>query len=207
MKYLTSTFAAAFALLAAQGTFAADAQNAASADPVAAAVPGQPSANYVISPLDVVHFRVIGEAETETEVRISNDGTISLPYVGPVKLSGMTLSQARVFLTEKYKDGYYVNPQIDLAIVTYKERRVNVQGQVNKQGFVVFPPEENMSLLGAIAMAGGWSSSRLAAKTVKLIRTLPDGSTKTFEIDTDKIKPDDWPLQDGDMIIVPERAW
>jgi len=201
MKYLT-LMCALSALAAAPCSFAANEQT-----PLPSASSGITSENYVISPLDVIRFRVLGEADTDTQVRISNDGTVSLPYIGLVKVSGMTLVQVREFLTLKYKDGYYVNPQVEFSIVSYKERRVNVQGMVNSQGFVVLPPEEKVSLMGAIAMAGGWSNSRLAAKTVKLIRTLPDGTTKTFEIDTTKINPDDWPIEDGDMIIVPERTW
>jgi len=164
------------------------------------------SENYVIVPLDVIQFKILGEAETQTEVRVANDGGISLPYIGNVKIAGMTVAEARGLIYEKYSTDYYVNPQIDLAIISYKQERVNVQGMVNRQGFVVFPPEEKVTLLGAIAMAGGWSDNRLASKTVKLVRTA--GSvTKTTEIDTTKIGPEDCPLQDGDLIIVPERTW
>lgn len=164
------------------------------------------SENYVIGPLDVIHFRIIGEDETQTEVRVANDGCISLPYIGTVKISDMTVADARSLIYKMYAADYYVNPQVDLAIVSYKQQRVNVQGMVNRQGFVIFPPEEKVTLLGAIAMAGGWSDNRLASKTVKLVRTA-DNKTTTTEIDTTKIGPEDCPLQDGDLIIVPERTW
>lgn len=164
------------------------------------------SENYVIVPLDVIQFRILGEAETQTEVRVANDGCISLPYIGQVKIAGMTVSNARAMIFKKYSADYFVNPQIDLAIISYKQQRVNVQGMVNRQGFVIFPPEETVTLLGAIAMAGGWSDNRLASKTVKLVRTT-NGETKTTEIDTTKIGPEDCILQDGDLIIVPERTW
>jgi polysaccharide biosynthesis/export protein len=164
------------------------------------------SENYVIGPLDVIQFRILGEVETQTEVRVANDGSVSLPYVGNVKIAGMTVADARAMLYGKYSADYYVNPQIDLAIIAYKQKRVNVQGMVNRQGFVIFPPEEKVTLLGAIAMAGGWSDNRLASKTVKLVRTT-DGTTKTTEIDTTKTGPEDCPLQDGDLVIVPERTW
>jgi polysaccharide export outer membrane protein len=164
------------------------------------------SENYIIVPLDVIQFRILGENETQTEVRVANDGSISLPYIGNVKIAGMTVSDARSMIYLKYAADYYVNPQIDLAIISYKQQRVNVQGMVNRQGFVIVPPEEKVTLLGAIAMAGGWSDNRLASKTVKLVRTSEKGTTTT-EIDTTKIGPDDCPLQDGDLIIVPERTW
>ena len=165
------------------------------------------SENYIIVPLDVLRFRILGEPETDTELRVANDGSVTLPYIGAVKVAGLTMSQARSFLYEKYSADYYVNPQIDMTISSYKQKRVNVQGMVNQQGFVVFPPEEKMSLMGAIALAGGWSGNRLADKTVKLIRKDSNGELKTIKIDTTKIGQDDWPLEDGDMIIVPERVF
>ena len=165
------------------------------------------SENYVIVPLDVLRFRILGESETDTELRVANDGSVTLPYIGAVQVAGLTMSQARSFLYEKYSADYYVNPQIDMTISSYKQKRVNVQGMVNQQGFVVFPPEEKMSLMGAIALAGGWNGNRLADKTVKLIRKDSNGELKTIKIDTTKIGQDDWPLEDGDMIIVPERVF
>ena len=164
------------------------------------------SESYVIVPLDVINFRIIGEVETQTEARVASDGCVALPYIGSVKVSGMTVADARALIFKTYAADYYVNPQIDLSIVSYRQQRVNVQGMVNRQGFIIFPPEEKVTLLGAIAMAGGWSDNRLASKTVKLIRTKADKTTTT-EIDTTKIGPEDCPLQDGDLIIVPERAW
>jgi len=166
------------------------------------------SDNYVLVPLDVVHFRVIGEPETETEVRVASDGSINLPYIGSRTVGGMSVSQAREYLYGEYAKDYYVNPQIDMVIVAYKQNRVNVQGMVNRQGFVVFPPEETMTLMGAIAMAGGWGDNRLADRRhVKLIRTDASGNANTVEIDTTKISQSDWPLNDGDLIVVPEVKW
>jgi polysaccharide biosynthesis/export protein len=165
------------------------------------------SENYIISSLDVIHFRIIGEAETETEVRVASDGSVTLPYIGTVSISGVSVAEARNILLKKYSEDYYVNPQIDMVIVSYKQRRVNVTGMVNHPGFVIFPPEEKMTLLGAIALAGDWRSDRMASRTVKLIRNDENGQTKTYEIDTTKINPDDWQLQDGDMVLVPERMF
>jgi polysaccharide biosynthesis/export protein len=202
MKHIKAFLISTMLVFAAQSTYAAQSSN-----PLESETYVKASENYVIVPLDVIHFRIIGEPETETEVRVASDGSVTLPYIGTVKVSGMSVAQARGLLFDKYAQDFYVNPQIDMVIVSYKQRRVNVTGMVNKPGFVVFPPEEKMTLLGAIALAGDWSANRLASKTVKLIRNTENGETKTYEIDTTKVGPDEWPLQDGDMIIVPERTW
>ncbi|MFA5257593.1 MAG: polysaccharide biosynthesis/export family protein [Opitutales bacterium] len=199
MKW-TYLFAAAFISVCAPN---AQAQN-----PTEPSTKVKASENYKIGPLDVIHFRIIGEPETETEVRVANDSSVTLPYIGTVRLKDMTVAQAREFLFAQYSKDFYVNPQVDIAIVAYKQRRVNVQGMVNKQGFVLFPPEEKMTLLGAIALAGGWGDNRLAQRSaVKLVRTDEKGETQTYVIDANTLGQDDWPLIDGDLIVVPERKW
>jgi polysaccharide export outer membrane protein len=163
--------------------------------------------NYLVGPLDVLRFRIVGEEATATELRVAQDGSVNLPYIGNVVVSGMNVSQIREFLFELYNKDWYVNPQIDLAVIGYKERRVMVQGMVNNQSFVVFPPEEDLTLLGAISKAGGWSNNRLANKEKVLIKRVVEGEVKEFTIDATKIGPLDWPLKDGDVVEVPERRF
>ena len=65
-----------------------------------------------------------------------------------------------------------------------------------------------MYLLEAIAMAGGWSNDRLAdKKNVTITRDAEDGSKFVIEVDARKVTARDHPLQDGDLITVPERIW
>ncbi len=169
---------------------------------------GQTSDNYVITPLDYLEFRILGEPETETFVRVSADGTVLLPYIGSVKIADRTVTDARDHLFETYNKDYYVNPQIDISVRAYKQRRVLVQGMVNNQGFVLIPPEEELTLLGAIAEAGGWSDNRLANRSsVVLTRVGKDGEIETHEIDATEIGPREWILKSGDIIEVPERRF
>lgn len=188
-------------------------QDASSSLPSVVPAPGssikaQASENYTIVPLDGLIFRIIGEPETQTEVRVAADGTLNLPYIGSIKLAGKTVAEARQYLFDLYDKDWYVNPQIDLMVSNYSQRRVQVFGKVGRQGPVIFPPEEQMTLMGAIGYAGGWSGDNLARTTgVILIRTMPDGTVKEYEIDTTKIGPNDWKLMEGDIIKVPERRF
>ncbi len=168
---------------------------------------GKASESYTIGPMDGLTFRIIGEQETLTEVRVAADGTVNLPYVGSVKLAGKTVSQARAHLFELYDRDWYVNPQIDLLVVSYSQRRVQVLGKVARQGPVIFPPEEEMTLLTAIAYAGGWSPDGLARTTAVKLKRNEDGAAREFTIDTTSIGPKDWILKDGDIIEVPERRF
>lgn len=168
--------------------------------------PVQVSAAYTIRPMDALSFRIVGEPETVTEVRVASDGTVSLPYIGNIEIAGKTVQAVREELFRLYDADYFVNPQINLLMIHYAERRVQVLGFVARQGFVPIPPEEELDLLGAISGAGGWV--QLSKKSaVSLKRTLPDGTTREFRIDAEDLSPGDWPLQDGDVIFVPERIF
>jgi polysaccharide export outer membrane protein len=166
------------------------------------------SATYRISSLDVVRVSLFlaDEVQFTSEGRVSQDGMLGLPYLGNVKIAGMTVEQLRDYLYEPYNRDYYVNPHIDVVVLSYSERLVTVIGKVNRQGPVPFPTEGSMYLLEAIARAGGWSNDRMAATwDVEIIRTNKDGSKYTIKVDARKITARDYPLEVGDLINVPER--
>ncbi|MCB1124143.1 MAG: polysaccharide export protein, partial [Verrucomicrobiae bacterium] len=167
------------------------------------------SKNYLLNPSDLLRVEVFQEPDLFREVRVAQDGSIVLPLIGKVFVGGKSVFDAERLITELYNRDYLVNPQINVTITEYALRRVNVIGQVNKPGVVIFPPEEEMVLLEAISLAGGFN--RLADKgRVTLTRTLPNGKTETFTIDTRKIISGDdsmaWDLQKDDVIFVPERV-
>ncbi|MDX2111324.1 MAG: polysaccharide biosynthesis/export family protein [Verrucomicrobiota bacterium] len=166
----------------------------------------QTSETYTITALDGLQFRIVGELETATEVRVAGDGSVTLPYVGTVKLAGKTVSEARQYLYELYDKDWYVNPQIDLLVVSYSQRRVQVLGRVGRQGPVVFPPEEKMTLITAISYAGGWDPQGLSRKTDVTVTRKEGGVDKVYTIDVTK-SGKDFDLKDGDTIFVPERIF
>jgi len=172
----------------------------------------QPSSaeTYVLRAQDALIFRVVGEPEADTETRIAGDGTVTLPYIGAVRIAGMTVQEARVHLTTLYDRDYFVNPQIQLLVTFYAERRVQVLGEVNRPGFVVIPPEEQMTLLQALAGAGGFT--RLAnQRDVQIKRTNARGETETFRVNVADILrgtgSQDVPIIKGDTVVVSERVF
>ena len=166
----------------------------------------QASSSYVIRALDYLQFRVIGESDTEVRVRVSAEGTVSLPYVRSVTLEGLTVSQARDELYELYDGDYFINPQIDVSILAYSGRSVEVIGYVGRQGSIEFPAEQPLYLLEAISRAGGFQ--QLAKRNgVEITRIGGDGSKVTKLVDTTEITARDFPLEDGDIINVLRRVW
>lgn len=166
------------------------------------------SGNYVLQPQDLMRIQIFQEEELNRELRISQECTVALPLIGVVDLRNKTVAQAEAIIRKAYDADYLVNPQVNITVLEYAPRSVDVVGSVNNPGVVFFPKEEGLTLIGAISRAG--SFSRLAnKKMVTLKRTMPDGEPKTYKIDVDAMMRGDttetWPLQPGDVITVPER--
>lgn len=164
------------------------------------------SSSYIVQPLDYLRFRIIGEPETEVEVRVSSDGSVALPYIGTVTIANKTVYEAQRQVYDLYNGDYYVNPQVDLTIIAYSDRSVEVLGYVGKQGSVPFPSEKPLYLLEAISRAGGFQE--LGNRRAVEIRRVREGQeNETLVVDTTAISPRDHPLRDGDIINVPRRVW
>jgi polysaccharide export outer membrane protein len=166
-------------------------------------------ANYVLQPSDIIKVQVFQEDDLTREVRLSQESTISLPMINTVDLKGKTLAEAQELVRSLYDRDYLVNPQVTIIIIDYSKRSVNVLGSVNTPGVILFPQETGLTLLDAIARAGGFS--RLADKKhVRLTRVTADGDTKNYTINADEIMrgatSESWVLLKDDVISVPERV-
>lgn len=172
-----------------------------------------PDREYLLQPQDILRIFIFqhDDLNKQTEaVRISDTHTISLPLVNTIDLRGRTARQAEEAIRAAYDRDFLVNPQVSVIVVKYAERSVNVVGQVNNAGRVLFPQEKGLTIVEAIALAGG--QTRLAdLKKVRLTRKTADGETVVEEIDVDALMKrggrDAVQLQRDDVLFVPERAF
>lgn len=163
---------------------------------------------YFLQPHDLIRVQILREEDLNREVRVSQELTVALPLVGIIDLKGRTARQAEDEIRKAYDKDYLVNPQVNVFVIEYWKRSVKVFGAVNTPGVVIFPPEEGLTLLGAISRAGGFS--RLADnKKVILTRTSSDGRSETTTINADDLLKrgtgEDLPLMPDDIINVGER--
>ena len=164
--------------------------------------------DYKLRALDLVDIRVFQEEDLTMTNKVSQAGTLTFPLIGSVKVSGLRVHEAEQLITDKLKDGYIKNPQVTILVKEYAARRVSVLGEVKKPGTVEIPPEEALTLLQAVAYAGGFQN---VAKTDEVIvRRMIDGKeTKTKVNATRLMRADaaetDYPLEPGDIVYVPTR--
>jgi polysaccharide export outer membrane protein len=163
--------------------------------------------DYRLQPGDTVRIQIYQEPDLDREIRVSKEGEIFLPLIGRLVVKDETVLRVEKVVHLLYDRKYLVNPQVNITVVKYRQRSVNVMGAVNTPQAIEFPPEQPLTLLDAIARAGGFN--RLAnRKSVRLTRTYSDGHKENFTIDADKLisgsKTDNWVLLSDDVIFIPE---
>jgi polysaccharide export outer membrane protein len=173
------------------------------------AAPAQASSDYQLQPGDMVHVQVFQEPDLDRELRVSQEGQIALPMIGQVDVKNKALSAVEKNVRELYDRDYLVNPQVNITVLTYQKRAVNVMGAVNMPQAIEYPPEQTLTLLDAISRAGGFN--RFAdRKKVLLTRTFTDGRTEKYTINADQLiagtSSERWLLLKDDVIFVPESV-
>lgn len=100
-------------------------------------------------------------------IRVSESGTIFMPYIGKVKVSGRTPDSARQLL-QRQLEGIVPSAQVQLAMTEGRGNSVDLVGGVNKPGNILMP-DNNFTVLAAISAGGGVLSS-IENPQVKLLR-------------------------------------
>lgn len=154
------------------------------------------ASGYHLDVGDKVKVTVYGEDDLSGEFQIDGSGNVDLPMTGPVHAAGMTIESFTSAVQQKLKDGHFlVNPRVSAQVTNY--RPFTILGEVNKPG--EYPYENGMSILNAVAVAGGWTY-RADENTVYVLRK---GSTHEIPV-----AADDRALVDpGDTIRVAERIF
>ncbi len=85
-------------------------------------------------------------------MQIDNDGTLTLPMIGPVHAAGLTVEQLQANLVTAYKK-YFKDPQVSVQVNEFHSQPVSVAGNVITPGVVQL--RGNRNLMEVISMAGG----------------------------------------------------
>ena len=168
---------------------------------------GAANGDYVLKPGDTIEMVVFREQDLTIRSRVGKDGMVQLPLLGEVHLGGMTIRNATQLVRQKYNADYLVEPQIYLNIAAYNTRKFTIIGQVGKPGAYEFGGGEDLDLLEAIGMAGGFT--RIADRGHVLVKRREGGTVKTMKVNAKKLADsatDRFEIQPGDVITVGE-SW
>jgi polysaccharide export outer membrane protein len=109
--------------------------------------------DYVVGPQDVLTITCYDQSDLSGKFTVEADGTFTYPLIGRFRAGGLTLRRLEGDLKKRLQDErYFTNPQITVAVETYKSQKVFIVGEVRVPGS--YPLSGSMNLVEAIARAG-----------------------------------------------------
>jgi polysaccharide biosynthesis/export protein len=159
---------------------------------------------YKIGAKDLLEIKVFELPELNQTVRVSEDGTITLPLLQQVKIEGLTKDEVEKKLASLLEEKYLKNARVSVFIKEYQSKLIAVIGAVEKPG--MYELVGRRTLLQIISRAGGLREN--AAERLFVLREEEDGTTSSIAIDLEDLiingNPSlNIPLQPNDVINVP----
>lgn len=148
-----------------------------------------------LHPGDVVRVDIWREKDLSGDFLVDETGTVTLPLIGPKRVSGVPIAALRDTLLNAYRANLR-NPSINITPL----RRVNVLGEVTKPG--QYPIDPTVSLVGAVAMAGGATP----LGDLRRVRVTRNGVVVGDRLDVGR-SLNSLDVRSGDIIYVDRRSW
>jgi polysaccharide export outer membrane protein len=176
---------------------------------------------YVVGVGDVLSVNLIGQTEIPSVsvvtapvpnsaadsivmsgYAVDQEGEVHLPYVGAVKVAGLTLREVYVELSHQFVK-YIKRPEFTLQIASYRSKRVYVAGEVKAPGALPII-DIPMTLPEALGRAGGdLFTANLGA--VEINREGKKYFVNIPRLTAHGINPARILLKNGDLVRVPSR--
>lgn len=149
------------------------------------------NAQYRLSSGDVISVNVFGEQDLSfAEIRLTDAGTFSYPFIGEVQANGKTAAEIEKLLTAKLRGDYLVDPRVSVSVLKY--RQFFIGGEVKQPGGYPYLP--GLTLRSAAALAGGFTE-RASMNRITVIREQdPNHKPVPATLDT--------PVHPGDTITI-----
>lgn len=135
---------------------------------------------------------------------VQTDGTIFFPYIGNIKVAGLTLEEAQTKMAQRLS-AYLHNPQITVQVAKFRHRNIYVLGEVGTAGMQ--PLEDKpLTLMEALSKAGGINPGSADPSHIYLVRgAYQQPTVYWFDVRTPQslLIAERFPLQENDIVYVP----
>jgi polysaccharide export outer membrane protein len=174
--------------------------------------------SYRVRAGDSLAIEVLEDPQLNRQVLVTPGGTISFPFAGTLTAAGRSTEQIAASIASAIGPNFATTPNVFVSVqsvappaaattATAATIDVFILGEVNNPGTVAI--ERGTTFLQALAQSGGFT--RFAAtKRIQLRRYDPATGESTAAVFNFRNLADggafrDFPLADGDIILVPER--
>ncbi len=164
---------------------------------------------YLIGPEDVLEISVWKNPDLSRVVTVRPDGWISLPLLGDIKAAGRTPEDLKREIVSRLKE-YQETAIASVIVQGVNSYKIFLVGEIKNPG--VYTLKERVSLLQAIAMAGGFTEFA-SKETIILIRQINNSEIRIRLKFSDLVnekgsdsEKSNLKLKSGDTIFVPGKT-
>lgn len=165
------------------------------------ATPGAALASsYILGANDEIRVSVFGAYPFDVKTRIKENGNVTLPSVGEVMAQGVTASTLATKVRDQLKaGGYFVNPIVNVEVVSYVSRAVTVFGNLQNPG--IYPLDRPQTIAMMLARTGG---ARTDAADYAILQRQGEEDRRVPLEDLSGVTGTGQMLRPGDSLFVPK---
>lgn len=166
-------------------------------------------ANYKLAADDELLIDVSGISEASYRLKVSPEGTIRVPLVGAIVVSGLTIEQARRVITQKFASSIYTNiktggTKVDINLGNIRSIKVTIIGEATVSGTYTLP--SLASVYNALYACGGPNANG-SFRNIQVIRNSVVVSTiDVYQYSLTGSRKNDVRLMDDDVIKISPYA-
>jgi polysaccharide biosynthesis/export protein len=165
-----------------------------------------PDAEYRIATGDTLQMTVFNVEALSREYRVDLAGNVAIPLIGEVPAVGRTTSELKTDVARRLGERYLRNPDVTIAVTNSTNNRITVEGGVRGAG--LFPVTGPMTLIQAVALAGGIDPQNGNARRVAIFRQV-QGQRMAAAFDLASIRAGEMPdpqVYPGDIVVVQSNS-
>jgi len=162
---------------------------------------------YRLGAKDLIEIQVVEESRLNLERRISDRGSLILPFLGELQVSGLTPAETETLIKAGLEESFLQRATVSIRVVEFRSRPISVIGAVRRPGTLEISGRWN--LLDALTDAGGLAEGH--GEVINILRRASNGlhDQLTISLDDLLIKADpavNIPIFSNDVISVPQAA-
>ena len=108
--------------------------------------------SYILDFGDIIELQLVGQKGSIEELSIKRDGSINIPEVGKIFISGLPLGEVSKLIKEKVSAAY-IGVEAFITLINVRDIQVLVTGNAFNPG--IYTLNGNSNVLHALSMAGG----------------------------------------------------
>lgn len=151
-----------------------------------------PPLDYTLGSGDTITIAVYDEPDLSVEAKLNESGTLSYPFIGKIKVVGLTVGELQNAIADGLRGDYLIDPKVRVNVLEY--RPFYITGEVKEPGG--YPYQAGLTIEKAVSLAAGFTER--ANKKSILVQSEKSSDRKPRKVSLNsQVRP-------GDIITIEE---